>query len=159
MDFICEAIERGHEWALDWMYPGVFTGAPVTSPQTVSEVCDVLDMWSMIERSYAKLSKEEEKQVEVEAEPFGKNVRFQGFSVNDEITHYSIADFLINKMGRFDTFEGRELNSHFPCLDAYRRMLTVFKPRQHTLVGRCDLSVTEIIDVLKEMTHPTERKR
>ena len=158
MELISEAISGRHEWALDWTYPGMCGDNSVTSQQTVLEVCDVLNMWSFIERSHAQLSKEEKKQVEVEAEPFGEDVRFEGFSVNDEIEHYSTANFLINRMGRFAPFKGRELNSHFPCLGAYRRMLTVFKPILHTLPGRDDLSVSEIIDLLKEKTHPENRK-
>ena len=158
IDFIKDALELGHEWAIDWEYPGIFEGRPPTSHETVREVCEVLNMWTFIERSHAKLSKEEERKVEAEAKPFGRDVRFIGFSVNDEIEHYSIAKFLITRMGRFASFKGRELNSHYPCLGSYRRMLVVFKPLLDSLTGRDDLSVSEIIDLLKEQTHPDNRK-
>lgn len=158
MDFVGEAISLGHEWALDWQYPGMFGEDSVTAEEIVWEVCDVLNMWSFIERSHARFSKEEKKQVEVAAPPFGDDVRFRGFSVNDEIEHYSTANFLINKLERFAEFSGRELNSHFPFLGGYRRMLVVFKPLRPTLLGRNNLSVSEVVDLLAEQTHPENRK-
>lgn len=160
LEFVCEAMSRGHEWALEWKYPDVFEISTI-SQQTVSEVCAVLQMWSLIEQAYVRLSEDEKRQVEVESKPFGCDVRFSGFSVNDEINHYNVADFLINKMDRFRRFKGRELNSHYPCIDSYRRMLMVFKSMFSTKLGcefstklGCELSVSEIIDLLKERVHP-----
>ncbi len=158
IDLVSEAISGGHEWALDWKYTGMCDENAVTSQQTLREVSDILNMWCFIERSHAQLSKEEKKQVEIEAAPFGKDVRFRGFSVNDETEHYSTAQFLVNKLGRFAHFKGRELNSHSPSLGACRRMLTVFKPILGTVSGGYDLSASSIINLLKERTHPDNRE-
>ena len=150
-EFVIKAINRGYYWALDWKY-GLSEGK-VDTPPVVSEVCDVLDMWSFIERGYAELSTEDKVRVESKAEPFGKNVKFGGFDGNNESEHHGVARFLINDMGRFQKFKGRELNSHYPSIDAHRRRLAVFEPMRETLEG-VELSASQIIDLLKARRRP-----
>ena len=150
--FVSEAIGWGRYWALNWKYE-MFHGH-IDSPRVVSEVCDVLDMWSFIERGYAELSEKDKERVESEARPFGADVAFKGFDGNDESDHHGIALFLINDMDRFHRFKGRDLNSHYPSIDAHRRMLAVFKPMLATLIGG-ELSASQIIDLLKERIHPS----
>ena len=155
--FVAEAIHGGHYWGLKWKYDGVF-GGHEDSEQVVSEVVDVLDMWSFLERGYDKLSQKDKARVEKEAEPFGKNVRFPGFDGNNEGEHMGIAHFLINELERFASFKGRDLNSHWPSIETYRRMLRVFGPTRRTLTGR-QLGASEIIEILTEKTHPEHRKK
>ena len=150
--FVSEAIGWGRYWALVWKYD--MFSSHVDSPRVVTEVCDVLDMWSFIERGYAELSEKDKKRVESEAEPFGKDVAFEGFDGNEESDHRGIALFLINEVGRFLRFKGRDLNSHCPSIDGHRRMLAVFKPMLATLIGG-ELSASQIIDLLKERIHPS----
>ena len=76
-EFVQSAIHGGHYWALDWEYSGIFHRHE-DSKEVVSEVVDVLDMWSFIERGFAELSKKDKERVATEAEPFGKHVRFSG---------------------------------------------------------------------------------
>ena len=146
-EFVSKTIHGGHYWALEQEYSGLFHGH-VDSPRVVSEVFDVLDMWSFIERGYAKLSEKDKKRVESEAAPLGNDVTFRGFDGNNESDHYSVALFLINDMGRFNCFKDRDLNSHFPSINDYRRMLAVFEPMRKTLVGRA-LSASQIINLQK----------
>lgn len=153
--FVCEMVSARHEWALEWKYPGLFTGA-FADPPEVSEVCDVLDMWSALERSHKRLTDDQRERFE--SAWSGAPVRFTGFSVNDEIKHYSAAKILINKLDRFERFKERELNSHLPYLGAYRRMLTVFKRLPDTSLAG-DLSVDEMIDLMKAQIHPDSRER
>ncbi len=151
-EFVSKTIDGGHYWALEWKYSGLFHGH-VDRLRVVYEVCDVLDMWSFIERSYAELSTQDKERVASEAEPFGKDVTFRGFDGNNEAGHIHVAHFLINDMGRFNRFKGRDLNSHVPSIDSHRRMLAVFKPMQETLVGG-ELSASQIIDMLRARKHP-----
>ena len=72
---------------------------------------------------------------------------FAGFDGNNESELYSIATFLINDMGRFTKFKGRELNSHTHTRERYRRMLSVFLPLRTTLHGGA-LSVEQLIQVM-----------
>ncbi len=154
-DLIASALYGGHYWALRWAYPGLFH-AHEDSGQTVSEVVDILDMWSFIESAHAALSKEEKERIEAEAKPFGSHVKFPGFDGNNEGEHLGIAGFLIDKLDRFGSFKGRDLNSHAPLLPAYRRMVPVFEPIRATLIGR-QLSASEIIELLKAKIHPDYR--
>lgn len=156
-DFVMEAIYGGHYWGLGWKYSGLFHGHK-DSKQVVSEVVDVLDMWSFIESAYDKLPQKDKVRVEKGAEPFGKHVRFSGFDGNNETEYMGVARFLINDLERFSSFKGRDLNSHLPSIETYRRMLQVFEPMRRNLVGR-ELGATEIIELLNEKTHPEHRTR
>jgi uncharacterized protein len=155
--FVMEAIYGGHYWGLGWKYSGLFHGHK-DSKQVVSEVVDVLDMWSFIESACDKLSPKDKARVEKEAAPFGTHVRFLGFDGNNETEHLGIARFLIDELERFSSFEGRDLNSHMPSVETYRRMLRVFEPMRSGLVGR-ELGATELIELLNEKTHPEHRKK
>ena len=154
--FVNEAISWGHYWALDWKYE-LFHGH-VDSPRVVSEVVAVLDMWSFVESSYEKRSANDKKRIRSEAEPFDE--KFSGFAGNDETYHLAIANFMINDLGRFGRFKGRDLNSHFPYVDGYRRMLTVFNPMRPSLAyQRGALSASQIIDLLNAQRHPEWKER
>jgi uncharacterized protein YfbU (UPF0304 family)/Arc/MetJ-type ribon-helix-helix transcriptional regulator len=155
-DFVADAIFGGHLWALKWEMEGLFHGHR-DAQRDVLEVVDILDMWTFIEQGYQKLSKKDKQRVEKEAAPFGADVKFRGFDGNNEGAYMSIAMFLVAKMGRFVTFKGRELKSHMPSLDTYRRMLHAFKPMRSRLVGS-GLNVEQIIAILQEEMHPERRK-
>jgi uncharacterized protein YfbU (UPF0304 family) len=67
-----------------------------------------------------------------------------------------IANFFVEKLERFSSFDGRDMNSHWPSLDTYRRMLRVFDPMRRTLIGRT-LTADELIAILNEKSHPENR--
>ena len=146
-DFVADVIWGGHYWALDWQYGGLFH-SHVDSREVVRDVVDVLDMWSFLEEGYEALTAPEKARVKKEAEPFGEHVKFTGFDGNNETERMSIARFLVEKMGRFTRFEGRDMNSHHPSTEVYRRMFMVFEPIRKTLIGR-NLSADEMISILK----------
>lgn len=152
--FVLESIYSGQTWSIEWQYPGLF-GAEDPPKQQVTETCDVLDMWNILETSYEKLTKEDKDRVASEAEIFGKNPRFRGFDGNNE-RHYGIARHLVDNLGRFEYFKGRELNSHSPSIELYRRMLEVFE-QGRPLLGDRRMSANEIIEVLNAAIHPTQR--
>ena len=115
-------------------------------------------MWAAIERTHAGLSADARKRVEIEADPFGESVNFEDFSANEEFKHFGAAVGLIEDEDRFGRFYGRELDSHVPCLDGYKRMLGRFDIiRSNTPSG--DLSVADLIALLKEQVHPHYRER
>lgn len=155
-EFVEAIIHGGHYWGLEWKYPGLFHGHG-DKERTVSEVLDVLEMWSFIERGYSRLSQGEKDRVEREAEPFGKHVEFRGFDGNNEAEHLGVAHFLIDQLDRFADFKGRDLNAHMPTLDIYRRMLAIFGPIRATIMGG-ELKASQIIELLKAQTHPEYRK-
>jgi uncharacterized protein len=154
--FVEATIHEGHLWALGWEYTGIFHGHE-SDNATRLEVLQMLDMWSFIERGYGKLSKKDKVRVATEADPFGKHVTFSGFDGNYESGHLGIAGFLINNLNRFSEFKGRDLNSHCPSLDAYRRMLKVFEPIRRNSIGQ-ELDASQIIDILSIRKHQNAPK-
>ena len=151
-DFIRSAIFSNNTWSIPWKYVGIPFDEQET-PEVVKEVLDILDMWSMIERSYENLSSEAKKFVEKEAYPFGKDPKFPGFDGNNETEYMGTASFLVNDLDRFEEFKGRNFNSHCPSIDSYRRMLSVIKPILRSLNFQ-PLSAQNIVDILKERVHP-----
>ena len=93
-----------------------------------TEVSEILDMWSAIERGYKHLSVDEKRTVEAEAGPLGRGVRFSGFDVESEIEYRDAAHHLIEITGLFERFQGRNLDAHMPNLAGYRRMLRLYAP-------------------------------
>jgi uncharacterized protein YfbU (UPF0304 family) len=153
--FIQEAIWSGNQWGLTWKYPGIFDSEP-RGEAAVSEVCDILEMWWLMESAYADLSAEDKKRIASEVGPLGENVRFLGFDGNNETEHLGVARFLIERLDRFAHFKGRDLNSHMPSLDIYGRMLAVYKTTRSTLADR-RMGADEIIALLKAKIHPSRR--
>ena len=152
-DFVQEAFAYGNAWALPMQYPGIF--APDTdNSEFLQETVSMLDMWEMIEFSHGQLSSEDQKFVVEQAAPF--TPVFRGFDGNAG-QHYSVASMLIKKMGRFSRFAERDLNSHFPSADGYRRMLAAYAPMVPRGAPMEPLDRQQIVQVLKELVHPENR--
>lgn len=142
-NFIEKAILGGHFWALKWEYPGIFLGigtAVIRYRKWL--ICEIL--WR---KATKKLSARNEKAIKEKTEGLYRKVRFMGFDGNNESEHLGIAGFLIEQMGRFSRFQGRDLNSHCPSLGRYSKMLSVFLPIRENLIGR-GLSVDEIVNIV-----------
>ena len=154
-DLVKEVIYRGHFWALDWEFSGIFHGHADTEEQ-VHDTVDVMDMWRFLEEAFAKLSPEEKQRVQKEGQVFG-HVQFPGWDGNGEAVYIGIARFLIEKLDRFQEFKDRELNSHMPTVQVYERMFAVFEPIRKTLIQR-SLTVDEILQILNAAVHPESRK-
>lgn len=142
-DFVSSSVLSGNFQELKWELDGIFRDHEERN-KAVTEVGEILDMWSAIERAYKRLTVEEKREVEAGAGPLGRGVRFSGFDDNTENEHREIAHFFIEKMGRFERFQGRALNAHMPSLEGYRRMLRVFAPMRPP-VGDARLGVQQII--------------
>lgn len=145
-DFVSAAIYGGHNWGLNWQHDFLFTKYE-DNPKDVRFVVDVLDMWSFIENGYERLPKKDKQTVMDENKLFA-NTTFIGFDGNDEAELSSIVNFLIDKLGRFTNFKGRDLNSHMPTGNDYAKMLRRFEPIRKTLVGK-PLSSSQIVQILK----------
>ncbi|MFL9933923.1 YfbU family protein [Paraburkholderia sp. RL18-103-BIB-C] len=146
-DFLAEVIYGGHYWAPKWKMTGVFHDH-VDNPRDLKHVVDVLDMWSFIEEAYEGFSAAEKAAIAEQVGPLGKHVRFTGFDGNNESSQMSIAMFLVEEMGRFSRFKGRDLNSHHPTYDHYSRMFELFEPMRTGLIGN-GLSVGQVVTLLK----------
>lgn len=150
-DFLANALSDGHNWAIKWEKPGIFSTRE-DDPENVSFVCEVLEMWDTLEYSFEKLSKKEKERVTSE-----KFLRFPGFDGNNENELLGIAQFLVESMNRFERFKKTVVNSHMPTVDTYKRMLNAhryLKKNRFSNFLTCD----QIITVLDEQTHPEMRR-
>ncbi|HEX4737870.1 MAG TPA: YfbU family protein [Allosphingosinicella sp.] len=108
------------DWAITWQYGAIFNDeAP--SEEAIQETADILDMWSFIEYSVEQLGPTE--QAEIKALRW----QFSGFDGNND-RHHGIAHTLIDDLGRWSEFQGRNLNSHSRAtLARYRDMLPRYR--------------------------------
>jgi uncharacterized protein len=154
-DFIKSAIFSDMLWGINWKYSGI-PFQETDDPPIVREVLDILDMWSFIESAYGKLTAEDKQKVEKEADPFGKDPKFNGFDGNNEPEYIGTAMFLVNDLERFSEFKGRDFNCHFPSIGMHKRMLSAFAPIRKDLWNR-KLSADDLIILLKARSHPSNR--
>ncbi|HDU8563572.1 YfbU family protein [Morganella morganii] len=153
--FVRDTIFENQIWALSWKFNGI-PFENTETPSLVKKVLDILDMWRIIEYSYNELTEEEKKSLEADAAPFGKKPFFKGFDGNNETEYLAAADFIINKLDRFEEFKLRDLNSHMPSLSTYERMALIFNPMFHENHGGL-LSLEQLTLVLREMIHPSKQ--
>jgi uncharacterized protein len=156
--FISRVVSNDDIWALSRKYPGL--GLKVETPSDVGLVSDILEMWDNIESSYAVLNEEDNKLVKSDSY-YNHEPKFLGFSGNYETTLMSIARILTRDLELWQRFSGRELDSHFPSIDGYRRLLGVWRPirdAKFKTLGPYELNAGELIAVLREHVHTENRK-
>ncbi|MBC7768707.1 MAG: YfbU family protein [Phycisphaerales bacterium] len=146
-DLIMSSIYGGHMWALKWELTGLLHDH-VDDRRKVSEVVNILDMWSFMESAYEKSDVTAKTRIKTECTPLGDPVRFHGFDGNNESEHMGIARFLIDKLDRFQSFKGRDMNSHCPVLQRYLAMYRKFEGMRPSLGGGRELSTTQLIDLM-----------
>ena len=153
--FVVGAMSEGRYWALQHRYDYLLHDR-IQDKRVVDEVIDVLDMWRFIEEDHAKLSKKDKERVASEGGPFGEHVNFRGFDHKYEGEYYATTRFVIDDMGWFSSFKGRDFYTVGFRMDGYRRMLEMFTPIRPTLVPPGRLSASQIIDLLRAET-PTSK--
>ena len=115
-DFVSDAIHGGHLWALKHRYSGIFHGSD-SDEELSRRVGKILSMCSFVEYSINALPPAERDEI-----PAVDRKVFVGFDGNGE-DEFSVAKFMVEKMGYFEEFKGREFNSHMPTVDRYERMV------------------------------------
>jgi uncharacterized protein YfbU (UPF0304 family) len=153
-EFIKATIFNGQDWAFAWKYHGLLRDS-TPSEELVTEVAHILEMWSILEASYENLTAKQKEQVATEFGEGELEVRFDGFDGNNEGEHFSVASFMVQDLKRFDEFATRDLNSHRPTLQGYRRMLPVYR----RLAGRSKLTPSALVEILDARRHPEQRSR
>lgn len=136
---VAEAIDSGNTWSLDW---DVLPDAEGPSAAVVKETCDIMSMWTVIEREYATLDQSEKDQLKSDLR-LRNDPRFEGFDGNND-AHYGVARHLVTQLGRFSNFSSRDLNSHSAMsLPRYLEMLPKYRAvatRNHGSVTTKDLA-------------------
>jgi len=69
------------------------------------------------------------------------------FDGNNESDEISIARFLVEEMGRYPRFKGRDLNSHCETIKGYREVLSAFD-RITPASAVEGLSIDQVIEIL-----------
>lgn len=150
-EFVRSALFKGQEWGLKRAYPGVFDDPPY--PETISEVFDLLDMWRGIEKRFGRLADEERQRIEAEVAPFGGDVRFRGFDIKTELPHCGVAEFMICALDCYQEFKGRFVSANGTNLEAYRRMLPVYKSLEGSRSSR-EFGASDLLKILKAQKEP-----
>lgn len=120
-EFLLNAVTSGHYWAIKSAFPHYF---PETiSSEIAGKVGEIMQMWEVIENNYDQLSTDDKQSLEAN----GLKPYFKGFDGNLEPQYHSVALTLVNDMGLFEKFKGRELNTHYEMLNTYQQMLEKFK--------------------------------
>ncbi|QQK63931.1 hypothetical protein F8A90_07170 [Cobetia sp. cqz5-12] len=150
-EFIRSAIFSDHTWSIPWRYTGI-TFENNETPQAVSEVIEILDMWSIIERNYNALSDDQKEQITREEDLTPDIFKFEGFDGNNESEYMSAASFIVNKLNRFDEFRGRDFNSHCPKIESYKRILNnynlFYRDFHHGIIPR-----HQLIEIMRAARH------
>lgn len=115
--------------------------AMLAEPGVIRETLDVLTMWQVLELSFALLSEPERSFLQRAPYPF-RTVRFLGFGAAYE-GHYRVARHVIEDLGRFAMFRGRDLDAERPLIDLYRPMLVAFSPI------RAQVQILDLTQVLR----------
>lgn len=154
-ELIKEAIETDNLWALDWEYQSLSTEDD--NPDEVKHVCDVLDMYSLLQFTYDKLSPDDQSKLAEEVPGFNAahSLTFPGFDGNNESKLMSIAHML-TKLGRFHTQDITK-NSHHPTVEASNRMLAVFIPERSNFHHERGLTYEALKETLLARIHPSNR--
>lgn len=155
-DLVKSAIYYDCTWGLACEYPGI-PFEDIAVPETVTMVSNILQMWTLIETGYKKLTSEEKKRVEHEAHPFGIHPQFEGYDSSSEAEELRIVTFLVNHMNRFLNFKGRDFNSRLPLSGRYRRMYEVYEPIIEG-IGKDGLSADMIIKILLQVSKSSDRR-
>jgi uncharacterized protein YfbU (UPF0304 family) len=143
-DFVTNTIMDDHLWGFRWKYHHI-PFERKDNPLVVSDVVNFLDMWKLLEAGYNELSETEKSRVK--SETGGREVKFIGFDGNNEPEYLSIARYLIEQLGKWQSFRERQLDSHTRTIERYGRMFRAFEPIRKDLIGR-ELQADEIIQVM-----------
>ena len=151
-EFVGRMVREGHLWALNWRYhfPAPFQWQE--APPVVQEVCDILEMFDLMELGYEALPEDGRDELE-------GFQRFEGFDGNNESEQRHIAGILVEDLERWQRFKGRAVrNTHFPVLGGYRRMLRAFDPMKTIAQRRPGCTAAEISALLQARIHPDNRR-
>lgn len=123
---LIKALLGGDEWAIKRKYHGLFD-TETRTPEEVTETTNLLWMWGIIEHSISKLTGEQADEAK------GWHwTKFDGFDGNHD-AHYGIAQTMIQRLGEFESFKDRGLNSHSQMtLPRYRSMFSKFEDYVHS---------------------------
>lgn len=150
---VSAAVISGNTWGIKQEYPEIFAAKTVKETVT-TDVSNIMDMWAYIELTYQQLGPHQRDMIEREAHPYGTNVFFGGFDPDAEVEHWATCNFLVNHMGRYDVFRGRDLDNPTRSLEMQRHMYLMYRKlvTNGSLIG--NTKVTYLIAILRAARSP-----
>jgi uncharacterized protein YfbU (UPF0304 family) len=113
------AVEHGYKLHYEWLVEHFYDEM---SEDECREVLDILNMYRALRFSYDNL--EDKSGIEEE------DIRFKGFDGNNETSRHSYVRYFILELERFSELAPEspysDFNTHYPVLEAYRKMLAVW---------------------------------
>lgn len=140
-DRVEKALTHGHLWALDWE----FDGADPDTSEFLEETIQILNMWTIVEAQFERLSKDDRKEIAKAVGRREEDLRFKGFDANEE-PHFGIATFMIEDFRRWQRFKGRNLNCHYPSIGSHQRMLKEYNKQNREPLGT-EFTVDQFIQI------------
>ncbi|AHG43286.1 hypothetical protein N018_24850 [Pseudomonas syringae CC1557] len=134
-DLIKSAIVTENTWAIDWEMPGIVGGEAENLPEDVVKVVSYLEMWERLEEAFANFNDAQIATFGAHANTSIRSLKFPGFDGNNEAELLSITRMLVEQMGRFSRFLGRDLNSHFSASEHYENMYSRYSQIQERSKG------------------------
>lgn len=112
-EILLNGYQRNYDDMIEWVLDD--------TPEDVSEfVWDVLQMYRTLYTSYSALSPDEKKQLDV------SDIKYSGFDGNEESDYYMYANFVLEKLGRYEEIYNKgnyTANSHSNIIYRYAGML------------------------------------
>ncbi|WP_431614287.1 YfbU family protein [Enterobacter asburiae] len=154
-EIIRTAIDTGNYWAIEWAYQDLSTGAP--TPPEVTFVCDVLDMFGLLQYTYENLTDIQKEKLLKDVSNFNykHDVIFSGFDWNNESEYTSITR-MFKLLDRFST-QNIVKNSHSPRIAIYQRMLNEFLPIRKDFIHDVGIPYDGFCAILNARVHPSNR--
>jgi hypothetical protein len=152
---IRSALDTDSYWAIGWAYQDLATEEG--NPKEVSFVCDVLDMYSILQYTYERLTTEQKDQLAKDVKSFNPkhDIVFGGFDWNNEGEYVTVTR-MFKLLERFET-QNIDKNSHSPRVAMYSRMLEEFLPARKHFVHNEGVSYEALCKVLNAQLHPSHR--
>lgn len=122
--FLRSAISTNNTWAINWEMPDLGMDLSDTPVEAI-DIVNYMHMWGVIEDAWHSIP-ESRKESMIEKIQLGKFLKFPGFHSHQEEKYYRIAKLFVDDMGRFERYKGRDLNSHVPMLEQYKKMYSIY---------------------------------
>jgi len=142
---IIGAITSGRTWSLRWKYHYLFEDHE-DHPEKVTQVVKNFDMWRFIERATASWDASQKADYESQVKEYDHDPKYHGYDGNYD-PEYGIAQHMVENLGRWSEFSGRDHNSHMPTANKYALMEATFRPLLPTLTNR-NLSPSEVANIV-----------
>lgn len=144
--FIWEAAFPGNSRGIHGPFPDALRAPEDGGSPIARDVAGFFEMWAHIEEGFAALDASDQRAFREDKDLVPPV--FQGFDGQCEGEYQHMARFMIEELGRFKGFAGRDLESYHPMVGRYRQLLEAFRPIWSRTEGGRPLTADELRAVL-----------